>query len=235
MKKIRAVVLACVLALHFFPMSAWIIEILRSILLSIPPLLCKPGMLQGELSFQTTVLIWISNYMDMFLLALSLTEGRFYKWKDQVKTATGFWIALLWLWGCAAPEASWVQSIPWVWNRVQGKDCPVAANVDTSQNCSPRGNFSSHHCSHTTQWLAHTARISDSRHLFHKKGCANRRNYFVSFLNAPSDTTLMARTVQHTLFMSAYLSGVWPSNCFSIIRLHGCTLCPARLRRNINL
>lgn len=141
----------------------------------------QAGMLQGELSFQTTVLIWISNYMDMFLLALSLTEGRFYKWKDQVKTATGFWIALLWLWGCAAPEASWVQSIPWVWNRVQGKDCPVAANVDTSQNCSPRGNFSSHHCSHITQWLAHTARISDSRHLFHKKRLYKQKKLFCQF------------------------------------------------------
>lgn len=41
----------------------------------------------------------------MFLLALSLTEGCFYKWKDQVKAATGFWITLDWLWRCATPEA----------------------------------------------------------------------------------------------------------------------------------
>lgn len=126
-------------------------------------------------------------------------------------------------------------SLPWVWNRVQGNDCPVAASVDTSQNCSPGWNFSSHHCSPTAQWLVHMARISDSRYLLHKRGCANRRNYFLSFLYAPSDTTLMARTVQHTLFMSVYFSGVWPSNCFSIVRLHGCTPCLEQLRRNINL
>lgn len=49
--------------------------------------------------------------MDIFLLALSLTEGCFYKWKAQVKAATGFWISLLRLLGCAAPEA-WSAECP---------------------------------------------------------------------------------------------------------------------------
>lgn len=165
----------------FFSVSTWVIEILEVNLTFSSYFAVQVRDAQGELSFQTMVLIWISNDMDIFLLALSLTEGCFYKWKAQVKAATGFWISLLRLLGCAAPEAWSAECPSSVEQGAVAVACPVAASVDTSQNCSPGWNFSSHHRSHTSQWLAHT-RISDSRYLLHKRGCANRRNYFLSFL-----------------------------------------------------
>lgn len=52
-----------------------------------------------------------------------------------------------------------VESLPHVQNSTQGNALPVATIVDASQNGSPRWSSSSHHCSLTTRWLAHMARI----------------------------------------------------------------------------
>lgn len=49
------------------------------------------------------------------------------------------------------------------------------------------------------------------------------------------ETQLECHGLCYTFFMSIFISRFRPSNHFDIRRLHGITLCPEQLRRNINL